>query len=767
MLVAILFSSWRLQAANWAEGLNQVHNVAVLAFGVGLALGYSRFSKRAVIWLALGYMAVLIPWRLMGAVSFGEDQLYLLDKLTVVFGRLFTGVKELLGGRAVQDQFFVVALMCLPFWFAGLFSGYQLTRHANFLKVILPNGVLMFLIHVYHFTTKDYTWMFSVYFFLALVLLSRLKFLEDRRKWVQTRVQVSSESGLDMTTTTVAVATALIVLAWATPYVIPPSAEGMIFWRNTYGKIFPSNRFENLFASVDKEKRPQPRSFQTELELGTRTSQSDQAVFKVYAPQSAGDFPRMYWRGQVYDSFEDGRWQITSENEIRRYSAEGDMDIPNSGFRRRLGFTFDIASDGQSVIYTAAQPIWVNHDAIMLYSEVSEGVFDVSAFRAIPPLEQGDLYRTGSLLANPTIPELRQAGQDYPDWVLAKYLQMPEDFSTRIRELAQEITANYENPYDKAAAITLYLRSEINYSATVEIPNDTVDPLEYVLFDGKEGYCNYYASIEVMMLRSLGIPARLAVGYAQGESNLQNSLYVVRERDLHAWPEVYFPDLGWIEFEPTANQDPLKRPETREDAQLAVPFISPIESQTPFEEEPTPTPEIVVEEQPSANIWLNGLITALPWIGSVVFILLLIGLQKRFAPALTPAFVLQKVIQRSGWTPPKWIYQWLALANLPAIERYFHSVNLGLKWLKRPQPAHITAAERAWILKHILPDAAVDIEVLLNEHQSQLFRPYAGNEASARRAALKILIKSLQKKLKFIILGYNYTEVQDTPRYPL
>ncbi len=766
MLVAVLLSSWRLQATAWVENLGLIHNVAILAYLTGLALGYSRFGKRTVFWLSLAYMAVFIPWRLMGAIDFGEEPVLLLEKLSVLFGRIFADIRELLGGRAVEDPFFLLALMCLPFWFTSLYSGYQLTRHANFLKIILPNGILMFIIHAYHYTTNDYTWMFSLFFFISLVLLSRLKYLKDRKTWAQTRVQISSESGLDMTTAAVAISTLLVLAAWAIPYIITPPPEGISLWRNTYGKVFNSDRFENIFAAVEKESQPKPRNFQTNLSLGTRTPQSDEVVFKVYTPQNTADFPRMYWRGQVYDRFENGVWSITSEDEIKRYPAEGDMDIPNEGFRRRLGFTFDIAMDGQIVLYTAAQPVWINHDAIMLYSEIEEGVYDAAAFRASPALEQGDLYRTSALIANPTIPELRQAGQEYPDWVATKYLQLPEDLSPRIREAALTVTAPYETPYDKAAAITLYLRREINYATTLNIPENVTDPLEYVLFEGKEGYCNYYATLEVLMLRSLGIPARLSVGYAQGEPNLQNTLFIVRERDLHAWPEVYFPEIGWVEFEPTGNQDPLERPESRNDIQPAVPFVNPAETQRPFEEEiPSELEQTPEEEQPSANVWLNGLITALPWLGGVFFILLLIGLQRRFAPELTPVFVLQRLIERSGFTPPKWIYRWQAFLNLPPIEKYFHSVNLGLRWLKRRQAIHITPAERAWILKHTLPEAAEDIEILLNEHQKQLFTPLGGNESLARHAALRILLKGLQKRLKRSILGYNYDDIQEPPRY--
>lgn len=115
LFLAILFSVWRLQTAGWAEGLGQVRNVAVIGYLVGLAAGYSRFQKRGVIFFSIAYMLVVTAWQLMGLIEFGDDQTWLLDKFSILIGRLATDTNELLAGRAVKDQFFVVAVMCLPY----------------------------------------------------------------------------------------------------------------------------------------------------------------------------------------------------------------------------------------------------------------------------------------------------------------------------------------------------------------------------------------------------------------------------------------------------------------------------------------------------------------------------------------------------------------------------------------------------------------------------------------------------------------------------
>ena len=101
----------------------------------------------------------------------------------------------------------------------------------------------------------------------------------------------------------------------------------------------------------------------------------------------------------------------------------------------------------------------------------------------------------------------------------------------------------------------------MTYQTTLPKVPDDVDPVEWFLFDNKAGFCNYFASSDVLMLRSLGIPARLAAGYAQGEWNKDTGAYTVLSGDYHAWPEVFFPGIGWIPFEPTAAQPALQYPE--------------------------------------------------------------------------------------------------------------------------------------------------------------------------------------------------------------
>jgi hypothetical protein len=102
--------------------------------------------------------------------------------------------------------------------------------------------------------------------------------------------------------------------------------------------------------------------------------------------------------------------------------------------------------------------------------------------------------------------------------------------------------------------IQTYLRTTFSYSLTTPPPQAGRDPVDYFLFDAPGGFCSYFASAMAVLLRVNGVPARVASGYATGSYDSERQAYRISAGDAHAWVEVYFPGLGWVEFEPTTSQ---------------------------------------------------------------------------------------------------------------------------------------------------------------------------------------------------------------------
>jgi hypothetical protein len=166
-------------------------------------------------------------------------------------------------------------------------------------------------------------------------------------------------------------------------------------------------------------------------------------------------------------------------------------------------------------------------------------------------------YEARSVLPTPPPAAVRMAGTDYPASVRETYLQLPA-LDPRIPELAAQIGARGNTPYDQARAIEGYLRSHYGYTLDLTGPPPS-DPLAYFLFDKRAGHCEYFAAAMTVMVRSLGIPARYVNGFLTGEYNDVGGDFVVRASDAHSWVEVYFPSYGWLTFDPTppADEKPL------------------------------------------------------------------------------------------------------------------------------------------------------------------------------------------------------------------
>jgi transglutaminase-like putative cysteine protease len=238
--------------------------------------------------------------------------------------------------------------------------------------------------------------------------------------------------------------------------------------------------------------------------------------------------------------------------------------------------------------------------------------------RAARDLDQGDSYTFVSAATNASIQDLENASTDYPAEIVDKFIQLPPEFSPRVATLAQQLTANAVTPYEKAKAIETYLRT-IPYDDAIAAPPAGVDPLEYFLFDIQRGYCDYYATAMAMMLRVVGVPARTASGYAEGLYDEESQSYFITQRDAHTWVEVFFPEYGWIEFEPTAGESPLDRPQndleemavtTEQEEQQPE---SPLAPTPPAQQNPEDLPpqftgeELLQQQQP------GGAGNTLPW----------------------------------------------------------------------------------------------------------------------------------------------------------
>lgn len=155
-----------------------------------------------------------------------------------------------------------------------------------------------------------------------------------------------------------------------------------------------------------------------------------------------------------------------------------------------------------------------------------------------------------------SVETLRQATSNDPDWIEQYYLQLPEQLPERIQQLTEEIIANYDNRYDQVKAVERYLSGkDFQYETkNVPIPNDDEDYVDQFLFETRRGYCDNFSTAMAVMLRTVDIPTRWVKGFTEGEriTTVDGiSQYLITSENAHSWVEVYFPEHGWVPFEPT------------------------------------------------------------------------------------------------------------------------------------------------------------------------------------------------------------------------
>jgi transglutaminase-like putative cysteine protease len=396
-----------------------------------------------------------------------------------------------------------------------------------------------------------------------LLFFIRFNLFCQQQSWLKAHVRYDSEIVWDSLRYGVVFVVVVMVLAWGAPGAAA-SEEMASFWvrfsepwervQDTWNRLFFTSRYYG---------DAQPNVFGDTMSLGGAVHLGDRVVMDVASPAGR------YWRATVYDEYTGSGWSNNDEGVAYLEAYDADYVVPQFEMRRYITQTYTSYLPGRTQLFAAAQPVGVDRPTKIRASRVPgrlpggrrQGeLFNSSTIYARAPLEGGESYNVVSAISAADEESLRTASTDYPRWVTEGYLLLPDSLPQRVRDLAEEISRDKTNPYDRATALESYLRKTIEYNESIASPPIDRDRVDWFLFDLQKGYCDYYSSAMVVMARAIGIPARVAVGYARGDYNADAGVYRVRDHHGHAWVEIFFPRYGWVEFEPTASEAAIVRP---------------------------------------------------------------------------------------------------------------------------------------------------------------------------------------------------------------
>jgi hypothetical protein len=303
--------------------------------------------------------------------------------------------------------------------------------------------------------------------------------------------------------------------------------------------------------------------FSDDVELGQigEIKKNSTVVMRVRTGKPVG-YPTLRWRGIALSTFDGKRWSSPDHDSVTIPAGmNGWINLmerppePDLG-ATALSYTILLQPVATDTMFAPANAISIRGNLSGEGSNQELGarrsylIRDSTGSLSNPFHNFTTLrYEGFSLLPARNVPRLRADSTVYPEDIRDTYLQLPK-LDPRIPELAREITARAQTPFDKTITLENYLRSHYTYNLNLTgKPGD--DPLAHFLFETRAGHCEYFASAMAIMLRTLGIPTREVNGFLPGEYNDLGEDYIVRASDAHSWVEVYFPGTGWMTFDPT------------------------------------------------------------------------------------------------------------------------------------------------------------------------------------------------------------------------
>ncbi len=577
MLISVTVS---VSSANWVDGLMQTMWAALGGLLFGALVSRLRLNGLVAIVLATIVGAGFCSWLVSSHVGAPFDATWN-EKMLLIQDRLDQWLVHVMSGGIGTDNFVFLCVMAALAWFLGYISAWSVFRYHQPWGAILPCGAAL-LANLFYAPPQSGLYM-MVFLLATLLLLVRTTLLMRQQTWSAYAVRFANDIGLDFLTYGVIFSGLIILLAW----LIPPTAPGPAWLGFIYDRVRDpwqdvQDDVTRAFSNVRGTDSAAPTTFfSSSLAMGGPIRLGDREVFKIESPYGR------YWRAVVFDTYT-GTGFVSSAQESASFPI-GDPRLKTMPMskRREITQTVEVRLPTDNLVINASQPVRLVNEAVNAKfttgrTLIQEAYLDIHQLRLERGVKLGDKYVVVSSISAADENSLRRAETRIPPYITEQYLILPTSVPQRVRELALNLTANATNNYDKARAIEKYLRENIKYNDTVEPVPAGQDGVDYLLFERQEGYCNYYAAAMAVMARSVGIPARVASGYAVGSAQ-DDGYYHISEANAHSWPELYLGELGWVEFEPTSSQPEISRPvpETEQSKPEEVaPTVEPNQSDT-------------------------------------------------------------------------------------------------------------------------------------------------------------------------------------------
>lgn len=528
--------------------------IALLAFFLSYVLA-QRYTNRYLAWAILLAYGLLLNtlwlgrlWPPLSTMAAGWEisSDYVQQNWALFIDRMSGWLTAVVRGQQSQETIVFAFGLGLLAWLTIAFATWSIFRQGRPLVAIVIMVTALAINSYFGQTPMVYI---VIFIGLSILIMASNYLTNLENHWERKGVDYSAEFRFDLLIYSGAIALVLMTIAF----------------------LLPSIKIDILYRKFLD--RPAIHQIEDALEqafAGVRSPVSGRGGTELVAVPSGGQLPRSFLIGGAPELY---------ETVVMTATVEGEIPSPShwrgSSFDIYTGFGWAISEERQETVLSG-EPIpllenqannmlqqsvhWIQGTLLTHYTIGQASRFDqevITFWRGTDDLSRvrgsGNTYTAESLasVASPT--QLRSSRQEQvPLEIMARYTSLPETVPDRVHELARQVAGEptAREPFDQAKAIESFLR-QYPYSLDIEAPLSGVDPVDYFLFESQTGYCDYYASAMVVMARSVGLPARLVIGYLAQPADTAG-VQTIRQINAHSWAEIYFAGFGWVEFEPTA-----------------------------------------------------------------------------------------------------------------------------------------------------------------------------------------------------------------------
>ncbi|MSP22560.1 MAG: transglutaminase domain-containing protein [Dehalococcoidia bacterium] len=569
VLLGFMAVTASIEQADWVPEMPSLTPASMLGLSIGFVI--ARLRGPGALWLlvALPLGAASTALQAMYAIQLSDpalgDGFYArADELVL---RLQDWLMVLVTGDVSTDPIPFILIMVMLSWSMAFAASWAVFRLRNGWLAVVPGGVAL-LTNISYLPGQP-SFAFIVYLFAGVLLVTRMHTVRADVRWRAEHVTRPPLLTLEVLNFATWAALALIVVAWSIPTANNFGPIADVWQQATVPVTDRLERVGRAFFGIDAKRVDLVHKFGDMLPLQGGVRLSGEQLMSVEAPPDV-----VYLRAAVYDEYTGRGWRVTGTTSVPLpgtsvEAASFGTPQTRAQFRRPFVATVQLKSaSANRRLMVPGEPLAASVDASLV---VGPDHADVIGLAPAERLRATGAYEAVGTVSGATASTLGKAPAEYPEWVIARYLQLPATLPAGVRELADSITHEASSPYLKARRIEQHLRTQYVFDLTAPDPPPRADAVGTFLLDNKRGYFDQYASAMVVMLRANGVPARLAVGFAMDPRDLDatTKAYVVSDRAAWAWPEVYISGLGWVDFNPTPTRPLIQRAQDDSEFQAA------------------------------------------------------------------------------------------------------------------------------------------------------------------------------------------------------